>query len=544
MIVISISTSKFAKHHKVDVTLPAKGLVLVTGKNGHGKSTLPEAVAQCIWNKPIRGKPGWRMEETSGVRVDFEGGYVRRLVGKAKHQLEWLVGDAGAGEWPTRTKSQTELETHVGTFHVWRHACVFHTKDASVFTEATDAERKRLLEDVLELSRVEKAYRDGMKEVSVAKTELTAATHALQMARAKLTGLTDQKALLTGEYEDVPDLDAMREDGRELKRLLDEQKQHYEEWQTALRSARESYSRLDVEFEQAKARRSRFQNMEGTCSECEQDLPDAHLAKQTADAQAAVYEIEVRHTKAYHEVQHWKEEVERARLELEDYRSKYDDNVSRGREAVATKKRNDDRRAKEQTIDAEITVAEEAVTEAEGVETKAAKSLAELEAAAQVLSYKGARAGMLAGSVESLETLANAWLQKLGLQHLQVKLGSQSENKKKVITDKISFEVIGAGGGYGYQAASTGEQRRIDIAMLLAIGELAGDSRGLSPESTMFVDELFDGLDHEGVAAVVSMLRELSRERCVVVITHSDRLVTSLAPDLHLVAQDGSISGK
>ena len=40
MIVKNITTSRFAKHNKVDVALPRVGIVLVTGNNGEGKSTI------------------------------------------------------------------------------------------------------------------------------------------------------------------------------------------------------------------------------------------------------------------------------------------------------------------------------------------------------------------------------------------------------------------------------------------------------------------------------------------------------------------------
>lgn len=543
MIVTKITTSKFAKHDSVSVDLPRKGIVLVTGKNGHGKSTIAEAVAQGVWGKPIRGEYGWRTDAKSGVRIDFEGGHVLRNVSK-KHVLKWRVGDDGAGDYPTRSKSQAELETHVGSFHVWRHACAFHTKDASVFTEATDAERKRLLEDVLELSRVEKAYRKGQDEVRESKKELATAAHKLELAQTKLAGLEAQKQLLTGEYEDVPDIDAMRAERKEFQRQFDDHKLHHEEWQAALTSARETYGRLDVQFEAAKQRASKFQNMEHTCSECEQELTEEHLEKQRLDTSTNMTSIEVLHTKAYHQVQHWKEALEKARLELEDWRAKLAENATKGRDAVAAQKRNDARKAKEDTIDADIAAASEEVTKALLVHEAAQRHLQELEAGVQVLSYTGARAGLLAGAVAALESFTNTWLAELGLSDLSVSFDSQSTSKKGAISDKISFEVHGAGGGRGYKAASTGEQRRIDIAVLLALGDLAADARGLSDESTVFFDELFHGLDEEGFEAAVAMLKQLATKRCVVVITHSEALQTALAPDLHLHAENGSISGK
>jgi DNA repair exonuclease SbcCD ATPase subunit len=105
------------------------------------------------------------------------------------------------------------------------------------------------------------------------------------------------------------------------------------------------------------------------------------------------------------------------------------------------------------------------------------------------------------------------------------------------------LEVEGAGGGRGYKATSGGERRRIDIAIMLALAEVAqaSDNRKVP---TMWFDEVFDALDvPDGVDAVVQALEDLSRDRCVVVITHNRELIKTLPADLHLRVQDGVISG-
>jgi ABC-type lipoprotein export system ATPase subunit len=43
----------------------------------------------------------------------------------------------------------------------------------------------------------------------------------------------------------------------------------------------------------------------------------------------------------------------------------------------------------------------------------------------------------------------------------------------------------------------------------------------------LFADELFDGLDRTGSAAVVSLLREYAAKAPVILVTHDDRLKSS-----------------
>ena len=91
------------------------------------------------------------------------------------------------------------------------------------------------------------------------------------------------------------------------------------------------------------------------------------------------------------------------------------------------------------------------------------------------------------------------------------------------------MEVEGAGGGHGYKASSGGERKRIDIAVMLALGDIARRLRG-EKGSTLFFDEAFDALDEQGLAAVVGVLRELAQDRAVVVISHNPLLIDHLRP--------------
>lgn len=82
------------------------------------------------------------------------------------------------------------------------------------------------------------------------------------------------------------------------------------------------------------------------------------------------------------------------------------------------------------------------------------------------------------------------------------------------------------GGGQGYAACSTGQRRRIDVALLLGLAVLAEGSLGL--KSDLWFDEVLDGLDAEGVARVLDVVVDLARDRKVVLISHNAELLEGL----------------
>ena len=55
MNVHEIRLTGFMSHDDTAVALPDRGLVVLTGDNGAGKSSLIEAVAVALWGKTLRG---------------------------------------------------------------------------------------------------------------------------------------------------------------------------------------------------------------------------------------------------------------------------------------------------------------------------------------------------------------------------------------------------------------------------------------------------------------------------------------------------------
>jgi DNA repair exonuclease SbcCD ATPase subunit len=163
---------------------------------------------------------------------------------------------------------------------------------------------------------------------------------------------------------------------------------------------------------------------------------------------------------------------------------------------------------------------------------------AELRAVETVLGTEGVRAHLLSEALGALETTANFWLSRLAPVGISVALKPYAEQKSGNVRDRISLEIEGAGGGNGYDGASTGEQRRIDIALLFALADLAS---GGEPRGTIFLDEVLDTLDPEGIELVSQALRELAADRAVMVVSHNEEAYDALKPDIHWTVENGHV---
>ena len=179
----------------------------------------------------------------------------------------------------------------------------------------------------------------------------------------------------------------------------------------------------------------------------------------------------------------------------------------------------------------------------EDVDTRvktASKELAVLKAVEQVLGLRGVRAHVLGRALTGVAHMANVWLGRIAGEGLTLRLTPCVEKKGGGTTDAIGLEVDGAGGGYGYRAASGGERRRIDVALLLALSEVAAAAHGREPGLLVF-DEVFDALDDDGVHAVAEVLGELAQERQVLVITHSKTLAEQVPATMRLRVAHGVV---
>jgi len=92
--------------------------------------------------------------------------------------------------------------------------------------------------------------------------------------------------------------------------------------------------------------------------------------------------------------------------------------------------------------------------------------------------------------------------------------------------DKDQFKItpVYSSGASSYEGASKSEKFRVDLCVLLAIRDLIENSYRMNSFSQLFVDELFDGLDENGVEMVTSLFKRHFADRGIFIITHDEGL--------------------
>ena len=517
-------------HKATQVSLPEKGIVLVTGANGKGKSSLPEAVAMGLWGESLRGKAGWTPNpgqliiHAPPVHVDR-----RRVNGKTKLQFTVDAShteDHGV-EYDTATKAQEALDQWVGNFDVWRYSHAFSSRDASNFSEASDADRKRLIETVLGFARFDAAARLCRVDLRGQEQEAVSYSNKLSLLEERIRGIT--RALTTAKQT----VSELEKNAPSPLPPLPAEFSNPDDWRKKIRQTLNDLKAKESEYaEEIANRNAQVKQNErlldllqhnAKCPSCRRDI-DPKYVKTEGD-------------KLLQQNKDWEADLKAGRsarntviVKIEDIKQKSEafEQAMRVREVQEAKldAHADELKAareKVREIERELLDEQDAQDDARSLLHAARGEVSILKQVEKVLSTTGVRAHLLHDSLAFIEQTANVWLERIAGEKLKLHLTPYTESSKGDVRDVIGMEVEGAGGGLGYKAASGGERRRVDIGLMLALAEVSLSVHN-AQAGTMFFDEVFDALDVEGVAAVCDVLDELADSRAIVLISHNEEV--------------------
>ena len=532
MNVHSVAMRAFMVHDTVDLVLPKAGVIAVTGPNGVGKSSLVEAVSWGLFGKTLRGAAPWREDAKEPCEVTLitdQVGLTRQRRGD-KGELRWAQQPyATPVTFPTVTKAQEALERVVGPFELWRRSSAFSSADAAHFSLATDAERKRFIESILGLDKFDGALEHCRSDLRLARDgvvhhESEAALLAERLGAAEQRSVDAHSAL--EQLGDLPERNLSLETAArlaEVKKWLQDIREEATTIERDLRTARDRVVRSQSNTEEA-ARRLQVLVEAGVCPTCRRPV-DSHSIGELRKLLQRVEE------EAKTELGREEAEASVRRPALGELRAE-EEALSKRREELCAQQaveavtrdeatRYKQQRALQEQIAREAKLAKkQALEEAEAVRQsleQARTQVALLGAVESVLGLRGVRAHVLGRALSGISAAAAAWAHRLGREFRPVLVD---------VDGKVDLQVMGLGRG-DYRSCSAGERRRVDLALLFALGEVAAAARGRQP-GTMFLDECGDHLDRPGTTSLAAALGELATSRAIVVVTHSEALAAEL----------------
>ena len=125
-------------------------------------------------------------------------------------------------------------------------------------------------------------------------------------------------------------------------------------------------------------------------------------------------------------------------------------------------------------------------------------------------------------------------------EEISIDFDTESTLKSGDLRDKFDIKIVMAGNRIDYASCSSGEKRRIDVAILLALQSLVYE-RGAANSNLIVLDEVFDSLDRVGIERVVALLSEEASEKLIYVISHLSEFRDYFQREL-IIAKSGKYS--
>ena len=543
---------------------------------------------------------GMPKKEHTSVETNIVGGeHPIRIVRYRKHprlgnRVQVFVGgkDCTGG---TDAETQHIIERLLGMdFTAFSNAVAFGAReDVKSFFAATDTARKEVLDRLIGLEVYTEAEKVARRRLRGLGEKLDSAASERSRLQERLATLNEQRGSVTSP-EDLAEEELMvRRQKAQVKVLLkrkqqldllvasaeadleaaeaefkatqeahqktlDANAQKRSAFRAAIREAERSVGKMEGSLRSARSRLARYEEMGGKeCSECGQEVPAKHVKKVATPLLAEIAETEhdlETQRNALHEFQVdldlVKDPPPPVSMDIDTFEQEVDLETEKAEEAhnrheVARERLRHMQAAYEEHLHAaeklqgEIDTVSADLAAAEDEYVALQRKAEALEFWVQGFGNTGLKSLLIEAEIPEINRRATGYCQKLLPPGSRVQLAATRKLKSRdARKEELSIKAVIPGLTESYAGASKGQKRRLDLSLLLAFGDLVA-ARTVSPFEQMFADEIFDGLDRTGAAAVVSMLREAAEDCPVALVTH-DPSIKSSGDHMARVVHDGT----
>jgi len=508
----SIELTKFLYHTGPVVFDLGPNVTLISGPNGSGKTSLLEGIIWAIWgflpNRPVRIE-GTRAKLTCTEQFQID----RYFNGRTE------TVDIGKGAGGKR-RVEDEIASLFGTYQAWARSLYVTGKNVSYFSSGNASTRWDHLEKVTGAIRFKELQK-------VSAEDLGGLNQAFQSTLSEMDKLKDRLARAKSIFEDK----------RRSRELI------YDDFNEP--KLREDLKVLEAELDRVEAQKTELQDALSEFEKEVQPLLREHRSLEET-LQKTIYKlcelcgsrvpVEQKNADLKDRLLALKDEIVRAKEVKNEFLEeihKLSESGSRLLEESADIKRTLRELARREEVLAEeeqwclaqlkeIWIAQKLLADLTNSSETANDRLIVAKDVSKALAPSGAPRRYLRQYLDRIARYANYYLSALG-SPIQIQLTADSlEKALEIRTSGIQAEK--------YEHASGGQQRRIDLCLLLAMAEAAAEVGTIPKDAPLILDEALDTLDAEGVESLIFLACDIASRRQVLLVSHAD-------PSLPLGAQ-------
>jgi DNA repair exonuclease SbcCD ATPase subunit len=541
-----------------EIDLDTKKLTLVTGINGHGKSfAFLDSLTFALFGKPFRPINIPQLVNTVNdkntiVEIEFTKGKTEYLVRRGlSPKLFEIFKDGKLIDQNAKSKDYQEMleQTILGfSYSAFKQVVILGKSSFVPFMQLTPAERRKIIEGLLDLDIIAAMGTVVKCRLSELKTELQSSQSQLTISREKLKSQNEILKEIKQNYVDLLDKNEIKKieittKQTALNKAAADLSGRVKTTTDSLRTCQGKISKLkEIVTIQSKMQLQYEALLEDikkaeeqtTCTCCEQDLSCEAKTKllkskysKRDEYVTALEEISTK-LQSLSELEDQKEVLENdlKQLTVDQSVTKKETQILQSRiseieeEIDSLKSKHIDNNEIYDKIKA---TEKDIIAKTESYE-KAVKEQIHYDVVYDMLRDSGLKSKIIKHYVPIINTLVNKYLDKLNL-YVDFHL---NEEFKETIKSRYRDE-------FSYASFSEGEKQRIDLAILMTWREVAKMKNSLNCNLLVFDEILDSSLDAMGTETFLKLLAKMKNKCSVFIISHkSDQLIDKFDQAVHV----------
>ena len=549
----------------LELNLGSKGITVIRGATGEGKTTILSALVWGVYGKNIKGKSDvntwekYRPKNYHGTKVEVyfnKNGKTHKITRCLKYKGEVngakgkdrLIYEIDAIEVSDKNKNdiQALINADLGmSYSLFMNSILFGQGMKRLIQESS-SDKKDLFEEIFELEYISKArdiaksyysealreYNEINNEYSLAKDKKQSIQHMLDDLKKQANYVKNDLSSKIGNLEKKLSLLAKAKKENELKKIVTQKNQIEQKIKEAKDNQRELIDRINNAKEKTKVSLEEFISLIIKLLKKGDIKNSLKRLMEVKKAFGDIERLQDKCSKMADKISNYRDELEELRdKEYEANKVQRDIDITKNeiKKLISEKKEGFNisliKKYRDQlsTLSDKLSIIESQM-EAKKVKVDNYKWVMD-----DPLGNRGIKAFLFESSLDILNNTLESYSDVLGfsiLFYVDIQ-GVKKDFNTQIIMDGIEVS---------YEELSGGQKQLCNLAMAFAMNEVMTKAKGIN---IAFLDEVFENLSSEYVDIVIGLIRKIYRDKTLYLISHQESLPIPNARVLTVTREKG-----
>jgi DNA repair exonuclease SbcCD ATPase subunit len=497
-------------------------LILLVGNNGSGKSSLLDSFDYVLYGKVRGKKKRWSTLSTLPNRINGEllnrikfksqGTEVEVKRGISPNTLE-LYENGVLNDRAGKANIDEKIEKYIGMdIETFKSFISMSINDFKNFISLSTEEKQLLLDKLFNLevinilnSILKELNKNNKIRMASLDSEISTLNESIQSIQRSIEkAIEKEKENTQSEIDEVKSqMESKKSDYATLKEKVDKIKTKETELNDEIEKEKRQYIILQTEIKGVQKDIDLYDS--GKCPTCKTDFDSEHFVSLRSTLVDKKQSLENHKSEIETNIKAIKERQQKLQTISEGATKSFNDityflkNCKAQIEKLQSKQQKENGKSSENVQEFKSTIKELQTKKNSSSDSISGCKDKELyyKELSKIFSEDGVKKSIISGIIKPINFFISENIKKMGL-HFEVSLD-----------ETFTAEIKHLGNNIEHDTLSTGEQKKINVAILIAYLKLIRTKKHIN---VLFLDEVFSSIDLEGISDILSLLKSFSND--------------------------------